>query len=55
MTNLNVYCELSNCCENCKEKADEIFGCIKCGASTCSQCSDGLISDWECICKECGW
>lgn len=42
-------------CEQCKNKKLKKFGCLKCGLVVCTNCIDGYISDWECICKECGW
>ena len=42
-------------CEQCKNKKLKKFECLKCGLVVCTDCIDGYISDWECICKECGW
>ena len=42
-------------CEICKEVSNNISFCIKCGRFTCSNCVEVHISDWECVCDDCGW
>ena len=56
MSKEEIFFELDTCeCENCGSKYAKNFGCIKCGTVVCVDCIDGYLSDWECICKECGW
>ena len=55
MTEGRTFELIINGCEQCKNDESKMFGCIKCGAVVCTNCIDGYISDWECICKECGW
>ena len=42
-------------CEQCGNEKSKKFGCLKCGLAVCADCIDSYISDWECVCKECGW
>ena len=56
MGEAEVFFELHACeCEVCKSKYSKFFECIKCGTVVCTDCIDGYLSDWECVCKECGW
>ena len=53
--NENIFEICSNECEQCGDTDLKTFGCIKCGTVVCTNCIDEYISDWECVCKECGW